>query len=136
MLFECPGNLGFVMDRLFLDSIVTVATDSQASPSKALHRKSAGLQEWQKEEEDGKQKREMAIAKASVTDVTEPLSSPSVALLPSSTTALTFKEEAKLEKHIVEERVEEKVEERKGDVNEKPQKKPFWLEDEDLPPMM
>lgn len=114
-----------------------MATEPQTPPSKPLHRKSVGLKERQeKEEEDGKQKGEMVIPNASVTDVTEPFSSPSVTPPPGPTTAPTFKEEVKLEKQIVEERVKEKVEERKGDINEQPRKKPFWLEDEDLPPMM
>ncbi|CAK6973981.1 LIM and calponin homology domains-containing protein 1-like isoform X4 [Scomber scombrus] len=126
-------------EKVTSESIVTVATESQTPPSKAPHRKSVGQKERQeekKEEEDGKQKGEMLIPNASVTDVTEPFSSPSVTPPPSPATAPTFKEEVKLEKQIVEERVKEKVEERKGDITKQPRKKPFWLEDKDLPPMM
>ncbi|XP_042293031.1 LIM and calponin homology domains-containing protein 1-like isoform X2 [Thunnus maccoyii] len=125
-------------EKMASESIVTVAAESQASPSKAPRRMSAGLRERQEEEEeeDGKQKGEMTIPNTSVTDVTEPLSSKTITPPPSPATAPTCKEKAELEKRIVEERVEEKVEERKGDVNEQPRKKPFWLEDEDLPPMM
>lgn len=132
-----PVILVLSLDRCF-GSIVTVAAESQASPSKAPRRMSAGLRERreEEEEEDGKQKGEMTIPNTSVTDVTEPLSSKTITPPPSPATAPTCKEKAELEKRIVEERVEEKVEERKGDVNEQPRKKPFWLEDEDLPPMM
>ncbi|XP_044203208.1 LIM and calponin homology domains-containing protein 1-like isoform X7 [Thunnus albacares] len=125
-------------EKMASESIVTVAAESQASPSKAPRRMSAGLRERreEEEEEDGKQKGEMTIPNTSVTDVTEPLSSKTITPPPSPATAPTCKEKAEVEKRIVEERVEEKVEERKGDVNEQPHKKPFWLEDEDLPPMM
>ncbi|KAM7394447.1 hypothetical protein PAMP_021251 [Pampus punctatissimus] len=128
-----PVILALSLDRC-LSSIVAVAAEPQAPPSKAPTRKHAGLRERQEEEEDEKQKGEMAVPNTPVTDVTEPLSSPSVT---PPAVAPTCKEEAELEKQIVEERVEERVEESKGDVNEQPRKKPFWLEeDEDLPPMM
>lgn len=123
------------LDRC-VSSIVTVAAESQTPPSKAPPRKCARLRQEEQEEEDGKQKGKMAISNTSVTDVTEPFSSLSITPPPSPATAPTCKEEAELEKQIVEERVEERVEKRKGDVNEQPRKKPFWLEDEDLPPMM
>lgn len=79
----------------------------------------------------------MTIPNTSVTGVTEPLSSPSLTPPPSPAAAQTCKVEAELEKQSVEERVEEKVEKGKRDVNEEePQNKPFWLDDDDLPPMM
>ncbi|KAM9363727.1 LIM and calponin homology domains-containing protein 1-like [Symphorus nematophorus] len=62
-----------------------------------------------------------------------PLSPPSLTPPPSPAAAQTCKVEAK---QSVEKRAEEKVEERKRDVHEEPRKKPFWLEDNDLPPMM
>ncbi|XP_035516855.1 LIM and calponin homology domains-containing protein 1-like [Morone saxatilis] len=113
-------------------SSVTVAAEPQTPLSKApTLPKCAGPRERQ--EEDGKQEGDMKKPNTSVTDVTEPLSSPS--LSPPPNPAVTCKVEAELVKQSVEERVEEKVEERKRDVNEEPQKKPFWLDD-DLPPMM
>ncbi|XP_044046325.1 LIM and calponin homology domains-containing protein 1-like isoform X9 [Siniperca chuatsi] len=109
-------------------SIVTMAAEPQATPSKApTLTKCAGLRERQ--EEDGKQEGDMTIPNTSVTDVTEPPSSPSLTPPPSPATCEV---EAELEKQSV----EEKVEERKRDVNEEPRKKPFWLDDDDLPPMM
>lgn len=120
---------------LDFSSIVTVAAEPQAPPSKALTLpKCAGLRERQ--EEDGKQEGDMTTLNTSVTDVTEPLSSPSLTPPPSPAAAQTCKVEAELEKQSMEERVEEKVEKRKRDVNEEPRKKPFWLDDDDLPPMM
>ncbi|XP_070768876.1 LIM and calponin homology domains-containing protein 1-like [Enoplosus armatus] len=116
-------------------SIVTVAAEPQAPPSKApTLSKCAGLSERQ--EEDGKQEGGMTIPNTSVTGVTEPLSSPSLTPPPSPATAQTCKVEAEMEKQSVEERAEEKMEKRKRGANEDPQKKPFWLDDDDLPPMM
>ncbi|TDH16354.1 hypothetical protein EPR50_G00019030 [Perca flavescens] len=112
-------------------SMVTVAPVSQAPISKApTLPQCAGLRERQ--EEDRKEG-DMTI---SVTDVSEPLSSPSLTPPPSPAAAQTRKVETELENQCVEERVEKKVEERKRDVNEQPRKKPFWLDDDDLPPIM
>ncbi|XP_039650141.1 LIM and calponin homology domains-containing protein 1-like isoform X4 [Perca fluviatilis] len=112
-------------------SMVTVAAEPQAPLSKApTLPQCAGLRERQ--EEDRKEG-DMII---SVTDVSEPLSSPSLTPPPSPAAAQTRKVETVLEKQCVEERVEKKVEERKRDVNEQPRKKPFWLDDDDLPPIM
>ncbi|KAM9857013.1 LIM and calponin homology domains-containing protein 1-like [Aulostomus maculatus] len=112
-------------------SIVTVAPKPEAPPSKAPPRKNEGL-----EEDCGMQKEGMAIPQAPVTDVTVPLSSPSITPLCKPPTAQACKQDAQLEKQIVKERVEEKVEERKSHVTNQPGKKPFWLEDDALPPMM
>ncbi|XP_033986036.1 LOW QUALITY PROTEIN: LIM and calponin homology domains-containing protein 1-like [Trematomus bernacchii] len=102
-------------------SIVTVAAEPQASLSRASTLlKCAGLRERQGA--DGRQEGHMTTPKTSVTDVTKPLSTPSS----SSATSLT----CKLDKSSVEERVEE----RKTEMNER--KKPFWLDDDDLPPIM
>ncbi|XP_033941735.1 LIM and calponin homology domains-containing protein 1-like isoform X7 [Pseudochaenichthys georgianus] len=101
-------------------SIVTVAAEPQASLSRASTLlKCAGLRERQGA--DGRQEGHMTTP-----DATEPLSTPSS----SSATSLT----CKVEKSSVEERVVEKVEERKTEMNER--KKPFWLDDDDLPPIM
>ncbi|XP_044046317.1 LIM and calponin homology domains-containing protein 1-like isoform X2 [Siniperca chuatsi] len=117
-----------VIEKIASESIVTMAAEPQATPSKApTLTKCAGLRERQ--EEDGKQEGDMTIPNTSVTDVTEPPSSPSLTPPPSPATCEV---EAELEKQSV----EEKVEERKRDVNEEPRKKPFWLDDDDLPPMM
>ena len=102
-----------------------MAAEPQASLSRASTLlKCAGLRERQGA--DGRQEGHMTTPKTSVTDVTKPLSTPSS----SSATSLT----CKLDKSSVEERVEEKVEERKTEMNER--KKPFWLDDDDLPPIM
>lgn len=94
---------------------------------------SVGLRKRQ--EEDGKQ-RDMTILNTSVTDVTKPLSPPSLTPAPTPAATQTCKVEAELEKQRAEERAEEEVEERKRNVNEEPRNKPLWLDDDDLPPMM
>lgn len=75
---------------------------------------------------------------ATVTLVTEPLSSP--ALIPPTVVAAaqTCRVEVELEKQRVEEKVGERDEigENKTEMSEKLQDKPFWLEDDELPPMM
>ncbi|XP_037621258.1 LIM and calponin homology domains-containing protein 1-like isoform X3 [Sebastes umbrosus] len=112
-------------------SIVTVAAEPQALLSKApTLPKCAGLRR-KRQEEDGKQEGDMTIS-----DTSEPLSSSSPTPPPSPAAAPARKVEAELEKQSVEERVEEKVEERKKDVDKQPRKKPFWLDDDDLPPIM
>lgn len=124
-----------VISVLSLDfsSIVTVRAEPQALPSKApTLPQRAGLRERQ--EEDGKH--EGDIPNTSITAVTEPLSPPSLTPPPSPAVTQTRKVEAELEKQKVEEKVEVKVEERKRSVNEEPRKKPFWLDDDDLPPIM
>ncbi|XP_028259077.1 LIM and calponin homology domains-containing protein 1-like isoform X2 [Parambassis ranga] len=124
-----------ITEKMDSDSIVMVAAEPQGPPSKALCRPTqAGLRERQDEEEE-QAKRDMMIHNTSVTTVvTEPLPSPSLMPPPSTAAALISRVEAELEKQKVEERVE--VEERKRNMNEKTGKKPFWLEDDELPPMM
>lgn len=103
--------------------------EPQAPPSTApTLPQRAGLRERQ--EEDGKH--EGDIPNTSVTAVAEPLSPPSLTPPPSPAVTQTRKVEAKLEKQ----KVEEEVEERKRSVNEERRKKPFWLDDDDLPPIM
>ncbi|KAM8773407.1 uncharacterized protein AB9X84_016101 isoform 1-T1 [Acanthopagrus schlegelii] len=114
-------------------SVVTVRAEPPAPPSKApTLPQRAGLRERQ--EEDGKH--EGDIPNTSVTAVTEPLSPPSLTPPPSPAATQTRKVEAEVEKQKVEEEEEVKVEERKRTVNEEPRKKPFWLDDDDLPPIM
>lgn len=78
------------------------------------------------------------VPNTSATVIAEPLFSPSLTPAPSPAPAQVCSVKSGLEKQKVEERVEEtaEVEERKKDVNVKPRKKPFWLEDDELPPMM
>ncbi len=111
-----------------------MATEPQAPPSKSpSFIKSLGLKKRQ--EEDGKQQGDMTIPKTSVADMTQ-LSPPTLTTSRCLETAQTSNANAELEKQREEERVEEELEERKGVVNEQPRKKPFWLDDDDLPPMM
>ncbi|XP_041821972.1 LIM and calponin homology domains-containing protein 1-like isoform X2 [Chelmon rostratus] len=123
-------------EKMASESIITVAAGPQAPPSKATTPpECARLRERQ--EEDGNQERGMTIPNTSVTDVTRPLSPPSLTPPPSPAAAQSCKVEAELVKQRVEERAEKEVEEKKTVVNEEPRKKPFWLDDDDdLPPMM
>lgn len=120
---------------LGFSSIVTVAAP-QASPPEALAPpESAGPRA--RRGEDGEQKGSMTAPNTAVTDVTgPPLSPPSLSPPATSAAVQTCRPEAQLEKQHNEERVEEEVEERLRIVNEEPRKKPFWLDDDDLPPMM
>ncbi|KAK9540576.1 hypothetical protein VZT92_003018 [Zoarces viviparus] len=123
-------------EKMASESAVNVAAEPQAPLSKApTLPKCAGLRE-RRREEDGKREGGMTTPNSSVTDVTEPLSSPPLTAPSRPATARTCKVEAELEKQCVEERVEEKVEERKKDVNGEPRRKAFWLDDDDLPPIM
>ncbi|XP_068582818.1 LIM and calponin homology domains-containing protein 1-like isoform X2 [Cebidichthys violaceus] len=123
-------------EKMASESIVTVAAEPQAPLSKAPTLpglQGAGLKERrEEEEEDGKQEGGMTTPNSSGTDVTKPFSSPSLTPPSRPATARICKVEAELEKQSV----EEKVEERKKDVNGKPRRKPFWLDDDDLPPIM
>ncbi|XP_045903407.1 LIM and calponin homology domains-containing protein 1a isoform X2 [Micropterus dolomieu] len=122
-------------EKMASESSILAAEPQARSSITSTLSKCGGLTERQ--EEDGKQEGAMTIPNTSVTGVTEPLSSPSLTPPPSPAAAQTCKVEAELEKQSVEERVEEKVEKGKRDVNEEePQNKPFWLDDDDLPPMM
>lgn len=108
-----------------------MAAKPQAPPSEELPKKCKGL-----ELDDTKQKEDMPTPNTSVTDVALPLSSPSITPLPSCAIAQTCKEVAESERQSLKDTVEEKVEERKRDVDDQTQKKLFWLEKDDLPPMM
>ncbi|TNN89620.1 LIM and calponin y domains-containing protein 1 [Liparis tanakae] len=113
-----------VTEKLATESVVTMAAEPRALLSKApTLPQCAGPRERQ--DEGGKQEGGVA------TPQTEPLSSPSL-----SPPARARKAEAELGNQGVEERVEETVEEREKDVNGEPRRKPSWLDDDDLPPIM
>ncbi|XP_071374080.1 LIM and calponin homology domains-containing protein 1-like [Centroberyx affinis] len=137
-------------------SIVTEAAEPQAPPSKAPTRKCTGVRERQEEEEEGKQEGDKTLPSTSVTDVFEHLSSPSLTPPPSPPSAQhcsvdTEREEQsvvkrpkeraeeRMEERVeerMEKRIEERVEEKRGVGSEQPPRRPLWLEDDDLPPMM
>ncbi|XP_068607155.1 LIM and calponin homology domains-containing protein 1-like [Brachionichthys hirsutus] len=81
---------------------------------------------------DGKQDEHTTVPNPSATSVGEPVSSPP----PASVEAQTPKSKAAPAKQSAQTRDEEEVKERRSDVKEEPQKKPLWLDDEDLPPMI
>ncbi|XP_062243723.1 LIM and calponin homology domains-containing protein 1-like isoform X2 [Platichthys flesus] len=122
-------------ERMTSESSVIVAAEPQAPPpAPPTGPKCTMLMKRLEKEEAGKRQGDVRV-----TDLTEPLSSPSLTPPPSpaaAAAALICKVEAVLEKQSVETKTERRVEERKRDVNETPRKKPLWLEDEDLPPIM
>ncbi|XP_039469349.1 LIM domain only protein 7-like isoform X3 [Oreochromis aureus] len=121
------------------ESIVAVAAEPQALPSKAPTSPTfAVLRERCEEKEEKQESGGAMVPVTSATVTAEPLFSPSLTPAPSPAPAQVCSVKSGLEKQKVEERVEEtaEVEERKKDVNVKPRKKPFWLEDNELPPMM
>ncbi|XP_030587013.1 LIM and calponin homology domains-containing protein 1-like isoform X2 [Archocentrus centrarchus] len=120
------------------ESIVAVAAEPQSPPSKApTSPVCSGLRE-RREEEEEREKGDGLWLLPNTSVTAEPLSSPSLTPSPSPATSQICRVEAELEKQKLEERVEEKAEvlEKKKAVNEKPQKKPFWLDDDELPPMI
>ncbi|KAM4583826.1 uncharacterized protein PAE49_003641 isoform 3-T3 [Odontesthes bonariensis] len=112
-------------------SIVTMAAEHPALPSKApISPTCQGLKKRQEDEEREKGHM-MMIPNTTVSGVSEPPSSPSLTPPPGPAPTQICREDEELERQ----RVEEKDEVEERDENEKPQQKPFWLEDE-LPPMM
>lgn len=95
--------------------------------------------ELNKRQDEDRQQRDMTISNTSVSNV-PPLSPPSHTPSISPAATSTCNMEAKLDKQRPEEKVVERVgdmvEERKTNMEEEPRKKPFWLDDDDLPPMM
>lgn len=83
-----------------------------------------------RQEEDGLQG-DVTIPNTSVPSVA-PLAPPSHTPPVSPAATRTCNTEAELDKR----RAEERTEERKSNVKEEPRKMPFWLDDQDLPPMM
>lgn len=122
---------------LNFSSVVTVQAEPVPLPPKDPSLPvSTGLRKRQ--EEDGEQ-RDVTTRdiKNSAPDMIRPLSPPLLTPEPSPAAAQTCKVEAESEKQgVVEERVEDEVMERNLNGNEEPRKKPFWLDDDDLPPMM
>ncbi|XP_013876151.1 LIM and calponin homology domains-containing protein 1 isoform X2 [Austrofundulus limnaeus] len=119
------------------DSIVPVAAERQALPPKAPSGPLCPGPRERQEEEERKKEEEMKVADLTVSSVSEPPCSVSAVPPPSPPPppppAQICRMEAKVESQEVEEKTKE--EERKEDGDVKPQKKPFWLED-DLPPIM
>ena len=132
-------NHCWITEVLLLDfsSSVIVAAEPQAPPpAPPTGPKCTTLMERQEKEEHGKQEGDKRVP---ITSVTEPLSSPSLPSPPSpeaAAAALICEVEAELETQSVETKSERRVEERKREVTEPPRKKPSWLEDDDLPPIM
>ncbi|XP_005469890.1 LIM and calponin homology domains-containing protein 1 isoform X7 [Oreochromis niloticus] len=132
-------GLGSQLSERERSSIVAVAAEPQALPSKAPTSPTfAVLRERREEKEEKQESGGAMVPNTSATVIAEPLFSPSLTPAPSPAPAQVCSVKSGLEKQKVEERVEEtaEVEERKKDVNVKPRKKPFWLEDDELPPMM
>ncbi|KAG7486255.1 LIM and calponin-likey domains-containing 1-like isoform X2 [Solea senegalensis] len=116
-------------------SIVAIAAELQVPPpTTPTIPKCAKLRERQEvEEEDIKQEGDITAPITSVTDVTEPISSPSLTLPPpppppAAPAAPAASHISKVEAELRKMSVEEKTEER--------EEKPFWQDDDDLPPMM
>lgn len=119
---------------LRFSSVVSMQAEAQPLPPKDPSLQlSAGPRKRQ--EEDGKQ-RDLTTHHTPVTDVTKPLSPASLPCAAAPPAAQTPKVEAELEKQGAEERVEEEVEVGERNVNVEPRKKPLWMDDDDLPPMM
>uniref|UniRef100_H2UQN3 LIM and calponin homology domains 1a n=1 Tax=Takifugu rubripes TaxID=31033 RepID=H2UQN3_TAKRU len=95
--------------------------------------------ELNKRQDEDRQQRDMTISNTSVSNV-PPLSPPSHTPSISPAATSTCNMVAKLDKQRPEEKVVERVgdmvEESKTNMEEEPRKKPFWLDDDDLPPMM
>ncbi|KAM8880179.1 uncharacterized protein AB9W97_015143 isoform 2-T2 [Spinachia spinachia] len=116
-------------EKMASGSSVTVAAEPQALLSRApTLPKGAGPRE--RREEDTTQEGGMTTPHT-VTDVTEPPSSPSRTPPPRPAAARICKVEAEPERQSVQERVEERMK----DVNGGPRRK-AWLDDDDLPPIM
>ncbi|XP_056135531.1 LIM and calponin homology domains-containing protein 1a isoform X6 [Lampris incognitus] len=141
-------------------SFATGAAEPRTLPSKAPTRKNIGIRE--KEEEEGKkQGGDETIPNTSVATISEPASSPSVSPpLPIPPAAQNCSVETHVGKKIfeekaeeraeyqVEEKVEDEVEDKVAERTEekakewrrisggRPMRRPQWLEEDDLPPMM
>ncbi|KAG7486253.1 LIM and calponin-likey domains-containing 1-like isoform X2 [Solea senegalensis] len=122
-------------EKMPSESIVAIAAELQVPPpTTPTIPKCAKLRERQEvEEEDIKQEGDITAPITSVTDVTEPISSPSLTLPPpppppAAPAAPAASHISKVEAELRKMSVEEKTEER--------EEKPFWQDDDDLPPMM
>lgn len=116
---------------LNFSSIVAVQAEPQ-SPSYIAPSLPVSIGLGKRLVDDGNQR----VPNTSITDVTKPLSPPSLAPALGDTAAQKCNVEAELETQTPQERVEDEVEERRRNINEELRRKPFWLDDDDLPPMM
>ncbi|XP_056135526.1 LIM and calponin homology domains-containing protein 1a isoform X2 [Lampris incognitus] len=154
------NNRPKLADKMPSDSFATGAAEPRTLPSKAPTRKNIGIRE--KEEEEGKkQGGDETIPNTSVATISEPASSPSVSPpLPIPPAAQNCSVETHVGKKIfeekaeeraeyqVEEKVEDEVEDKVAERTEekakewrrisggRPMRRPQWLEEDDLPPMM
>ncbi|KAM6940708.1 uncharacterized protein FYW49_018943 [Xenentodon cancila] len=132
---KLPQSRPKLTEKLDRDSnIVTMAAELQApSPKVPTSPTFVGMRD--REEEDQQEKEDPGtLPDTDVSGLSEPAPCPSLISQPSPAPSLQISGEGpKLEGQRLEEKAE--VEEKKRDGNEKPQKKPFWLEDE-LPPRM
>lgn len=115
-------------------SIVASVQAAPQPPSSKLPFLPVSVDLRRRQEEDGLQ-RDVTIPNTSVSSV-PPLSPPSPTPPISPAATRTCNMEAELNMQRAEERMEEVVEERKTHMKEEPRKMPFWLDDDDLPPMM
>ncbi|XP_077965312.1 uncharacterized protein LOC120825416 isoform X12 [Gasterosteus aculeatus] len=110
-------------EKMASGSIVIVAAEPQAPPSGAP---------TLPKEEDATHEGGMTTPHCYVTDVTEPPSSPPLNPPSRPAPARICKVAAEPERPSVQERVEGRMK----DVNGEPRRKAFWLDDDDLPPIM
>lgn len=137
-VIQSRGELCFLLIlalSLRFSSVVSVQAEAQPPPSKDPSLPLSAGPRKRQEEEDGKQ-RDLTTLHTPVTDVTKPLSPAALPCAAAPPAAQTPKVEAEFEKQGVEERVEEEVEVGERNVNVEPRKKPLWMDDDDLPPMM
>lgn len=117
---------------LSLRPSAAVSVQAELRPLPSL-RPSAGLrkqqqQQQEEETEDGKQR--------DLTTLDPPKSLSSPASLPSEAAAPPAAQTGKVESVVEKRGVEEEEEDRQRNVNVEPRKTPFWMDDDDLPPMM
>ncbi|XP_037545768.1 LIM and calponin homology domains-containing protein 1 [Nematolebias whitei] len=114
-------------------SVVTMAAEHHSPPPKVLSSPTCPVLSARQEEEEREKGETMKVADLTVSGVSEPPCSAPLVSPPRPLPAQICRVEAKLDSRRVKEKTEREA--RTEDVNVKPQKKPFWLED-DLPPMM
>lgn len=115
-------------------SIVASVQAAPQPPSSTLPCLPVSVDLRKRQAEDGQQ-RDVTIPNTSLSSA-PPLSPPSNTPPISPAATRTCNMEAELDKQRAEERMADVVEETKANVKEEPRKMPFWLEDDDLPPMM
>lgn len=125
---------------LSLRSSAVVSVQAEPRPLPSLP-PSAGLtkqQQQQQEVKEGEETEDEKQRELTTLNPPKPVSSP--ASLPSAAAAppaaRTCKVESVVEKHRVGEGVEEVKEDRQRNVNVEARKTPFWMDDDNLPPMM